>query len=103
MKPELWYDKLFVKHIVKQVQKQLPEVGIIMYQDKMIMVFMYDNIILHKLYLDQYNTETMKIEDHIEQMKTRLNLLKKGFIPVSTLRDIRKNISRLNINHGKIM
>jgi hypothetical protein len=98
---ENWYDRVFVKNLVKRVQDLDPNIGAILYQDTMMIVFMFDGIILYKVVLNELNTEEISIEEHIKRITQPLRMLKLGLIPAKDLDSIKKAVKNININIGK--
>lgn len=100
-KIETWYDRVFVKHLVKRIQDVDPDIGAIIYPETKIIVFLWRKIIVHKVILDEYNTEEKKIEQHVKEVEDRMRILKLGIIPVTSMRAIEKEASKLNIKRGR--
>lgn len=100
---ELWYDKLFVKHLVKKIQDLDVNIGAVIYPELKTIVFLWNKIIIHKAILDEHNTEDTTLDTHVKQAQTKLSLLKSGFIPRADMNMIRKEASRLNIKRGKLL
>jgi hypothetical protein len=100
---DLWYDKPFVKILVKKVQELDPNIGVIMYPETKMVVFLRDKLIVYKLYLDEHNTTKVTIEQHIEKIKNMIDALDRGLIFVKSLKDAQKEAKKLNIKRGKTL
>jgi hypothetical protein len=102
-KIDLWYDKPFVKVLVNKAQKISPDVWAVIYPDIYTIVFLYKGIIVHKLYLDKFNTDSVDIDYHLEKIRSMVNSIKLGLLPISLLKQVRKQAKKLNPKLGKIL
>jgi hypothetical protein len=100
-KIDVWYDKVFVRHIVKKIQSVDPNIGAVLYPDQKLIVFFYKRIIIYKILMNEEQTEKFPLNYHIEQIKKIIRLLKLNMIPIRELKTARSNIKNLKLNYGK--
>ena len=94
---DTYKDKLYIKHLVKAIQKVDEDIGAFIYESTMTVVFFRNNIIIYKLKLDEYNT-SIPIEKHAEKVKNLCRLIDLNFIP---LKQIQKNLGQVNYKLGQ--
>ena len=82
---EAWYDKVFVKHLVKNIQDVDPGIGAFIFPEVKQIVFYWNKIILHKVWLDEHNTENTSIEEHKKTVADRIRYIKLGLLPIHEL------------------
>ncbi len=98
---DMWYDKIYVKHLIKEMQKLDSGIGAILYPETKIIIFLWDGIIVHKMLLNEYNQDTLNIKDHVEETRKIIHAMQSGIIPASTMNSVRKQAAKLNLNLGK--
>lgn len=84
-KLDTWYDKVFVRNLIKEVQKVDPEVGAMIFPELNQIVFYWKRIIIHKVWMDEYNTEDLKLEDHKKKVADTIRYIKSGLINIHEL------------------
>ena len=100
-KVDVWYDKVFVRHIVRKVQDIDPDIGAVLFPDQKMIVFFWKRIIIYKILMNQDQTENLTIDYHLNRIKNIIRLLKLNLIPIKTLNSIRSRIKNLKLNNGK--
>jgi len=100
-KVDVWYDKVFVRHLIRKVQDIDPDIGAVLYLDQKLIVFFYKRIIIYKILMNEEQTEKIPLEYHLEQIRKIIKLLKLNLIPIRVLKTARSNIKNLKLNHGK--
>jgi len=93
---DTYKDKLYIKHLVKAIQKVDQDIGAFIYENTMTVVFFRNNIIIYKLKLDEFNT-SIPIEKHAEKVKTLCRMIDINMIP---LKQLRKNLGQVNYKLG---
>ena len=87
--PEVWYDRAFVRALQKSLAKHLPEVGAMIFEEQKIIVFFYRRVIIHKILLDEFNTQD--VERHVNLMRKIVTRIKLGAINIKPLVQPRLN------------
>ncbi len=94
-KIDAWLDKAFVRVLVKKVQALDPDIGAVLYPDTKLIVFIKGGLIVYKTILNEENTDSISIEQHVENVKNMLSALKSGLIPVYTIKEAKKQTSKM--------
>ncbi|MEM5785014.1 MAG: hypothetical protein QW469_00545 [Candidatus Aenigmatarchaeota archaeon] len=95
---DTYYDKPFVKVLIKKIQDLDPDIGAVIALDKKLLVFIKNEMVIYKVILDKENMENIPMETHIERVKSVLNLLKSGFVIPS---QFKKNFKKINQKYVK--
>ena len=84
-KLDVWYDKPFVRAIVKEAMKLSPNLAAMMFAEQKMVIFLYKRVIVYKVLLDKYNTEGVSIEDHIKKLKNVMKMVDLNLVPIRRL------------------
>lgn len=87
-KHKTYYDKVFVKLLVKKVQKMNPEVGAFIFPDQLMLVFFYRKIIIDKIILNEENLERIPFENHVTRIKEIIKMLSENKIPLYDMQQL---------------
>jgi len=102
---DLQYDKLFVKHLVKRIQKVSPDIGAFLYEKSKMIVFWMEtgvgNVIIYKVLLDKNNVNDITIEQHAKKVETIVRLLKLNMIPLKELNTAAREVKKINFKLGR--
>ena len=94
-------DKPFINSLVKAVQKVDPGIGAMIFPEIDEIVFYWMHIIIYKVWLDEYNTTKMTIENHVKAVTDTVKLIKSGAI---NIKPIQRSMEGFNKNKtGKIL
>ena len=93
-----WIDRPFIRSVVKQVQAVDPDIGAFLYPETKQIIFFWKRVIVHKIILNEFNTETLKIEDHVKKVRTVVNGIKMGLIPIY---EVKKGVANINLKSAK--
>ena len=104
-KDELEYDKTFVKHLVKAIQKISDDVGAIVYPGLKMVVFWTHwegkNIVFYKVLLNKDNINDQTIEDHKKKAETAFRLIKLNMLPMRELNEAARQVRNTNFKSGR--
>jgi hypothetical protein len=96
---DTYYDKTFVRHLVKQFQKVEPQIGAQWYPHIQCVVFWYNGVIVYKVMLTEYNVDEVSIKSHIEKVTLAIQMLKTDKNLYSRLRDLaQKSNKKYGVN-----
>ena len=102
---DLQYDKVFVKHLVKEIQKLSPEIGAYIFEKSKMVVFWMQtsagNVIIYKVLLDKNNVNDISPEEHAKRCETIVRLLKLNMVPLKELNTAAKEVKRVNFKLGR--
>jgi hypothetical protein len=70
------YDKVFVRHLVKNFSKLSPDLGAVFYPHTQTIAFWYNGFIIYKLLLDQFNLDATSMEEHLKRCWAALTYVK---------------------------
>jgi hypothetical protein len=104
---DLQYDKIFVKNLVKGIQKLSPDIGAYIFPETKMVVFWMDtvmgNVIIYKVLLDKNNVNDITPEEHIKKVETIVRLLKLNMIPLKELNQAAREVKRTNFKLGRLL
>lgn len=98
---DVWYDKVFVRHLVKKIQDIDPDIGAVLFPESKLVVFFWKRIIIHKVLLNEDQTENLSIDWHVNEVKKVIKMLKLNLIPIRDLNNIKSQAKKLKLNYGK--
>lgn len=87
-------DKPFIKALVKGVQKVDPGIGAMIFPEVDEVVFYWKNIIIYKVWLDEYNTTKMTIEGHVKAVSTVVEMIKTGALNITPVQRSMKGFNK---------
>ncbi len=97
---DMYYDKVFVRHLIKQFQKLSPDLGAVFYPHTQQVLFWYNGLIVYKVRLDEYNTSETSLAKHYEKCKMALTMIDAN----PELRErLQAAMSRTNKKIGKLL
>jgi len=102
-KIDVWYDKVFVKHLVKKVQDIDPDIGAVLFPDQKLIVFFWKRIIIYKILMTKEQTNDLTIDYHLDKIRNVIRLLKLNLIPVKTLNSIKSRVKNIRLDYGKLI
>lgn len=104
-KGEFEYDKVFVKHLVKAIQKVDNGIGAIIYPHLKMVVFWLEhegkNIIIHKVLLNKDNINDTTIQSHKEKVETAVRMIKLNLLPIKELNEAARQVKNANFKSGR--
>jgi hypothetical protein len=93
-KLDTFYDKVFVKRVVKAIQDVDPGIGAVIFPTSTAsensvaqIIFYWKNIILHKIWLDEKNIASAEasIAEHQKTVRDRIRMIRLGMIDIRPL------------------
>ena len=96
-------DKIFVKHIIKAIQSLDNNIGALYSVNTNTIFFMYGGIVIYTLIMNEYNVSDIKIEQHKETVRKRLEIIRSGTIPEKDMLNIKKSADNINIKGLKLL
>ncbi|MDE2233735.1 MAG: hypothetical protein KGJ90_06560 [Patescibacteria group bacterium] len=99
-KVDVYLDKLFIRQLVKEAQKISPDIGALVYTNTKLLVFLYRNIIIYNVQMDEYNLNEISIPRHAEQIRKIVKMIDLGMLK---LRKINPFSMKNNKGSGKIL
>lgn len=99
-KDKFYYDKLFVKHLVKECQRLDPSVGAVFFPETKQVVFYWNRLIVGKIMLDERNLG-IQPKEHAKKIHDTIRYVKAGLIPVNEIRPRSAGFNRMRT--GKIL
>jgi len=96
-----WYDKIWVKYLVKEIQKVDNEIGAFIFPNIKTIAFWYKNIIIYKILLNEENVDKIKIAEHKKKVEQVVRLLKLNLIPLKDLKTAARQVKNINFQFGR--
>lgn len=99
-----FYDKVYLKYFIRQVQKISPDIGAIYFPETYQLIFFYKNVIIYKIILNKNNIEDISVERHLKNIRNIYLMLKNNLIVVDKipqLKNIKQNFNKRKT--GKIL
>jgi hypothetical protein len=93
-KVETYYDRVFVRHLVKKFQRVDPQIGAQWYPHIQCVVFWYNGVIVYKVMLTEHNVDDVSIAKHIEKVTLAIRMLKTDRNLYARLRDLAKESNK---------
>ena len=75
-KMDTQYDKVFVRHIVRNFAKLCPDMGAVFYPLTQTIAFWYNGFIIYKLMLNEFNLDQTSMEEHLKRCWAALTYVK---------------------------
>lgn len=102
---DLQNDTVFIKHLVKEIQKISPEIGAWIYPKSHMVVFWMEtsagNVIIYKVLLDKNNVNDITPEQHAKKVEAIVRLLKLNMIPLKELNTAAREVKKINFKLGR--
>jgi len=102
-KAETYYDRVWIKHLIKEIQKLDSSVWAVIYKELKMIIFMTGKIMFYKVMMTENNMEKIKIQQHKERASQILRLLKLNLVPIKELSIAQRGSAKLNFDSGKII
>ena len=100
-KLDVFEDKIFIKHLTKEIKSIHPDIQVIFYKEQKMVCFIWRGIIFYKVLLDEYNTETIPPKEHKQiALKSFIALVKNLINGIDKL-TIYNNMKNFNARSGK--
>ena len=97
---DFYYDAIWVKHLIKAVQKLGSGVGALIYKELGMVIFFYNNTIFYKVMMNDLNENLIPIEIHAKRAGQVLKALKSGKISTHILGQAQEQFSKLNTDNA---
>lgn len=92
---DAWVDKPFVRALIKECQGVHESIGAHLYPHLKLIVFWYKGIIIHKVFMNEDQTENITIEEHRKAIERRIEIINMGLIPPADMMQMMKNSQNL--------
>jgi len=97
---DFYYDAVWVKHLIKAVQKLGTGVGALIYKELGMVIFFYKDTIFYKVMMNDLNENLIPIEMHQKRAGAVLRSLKEGKIATHILGQAQQNFKSLNTDNA---
>ena len=100
-KLDVWYDRVFVRVLIKSIQKLDTDIWARVYPDTKLIVFFRRNIIFYKVLMTEENIDKTSIAEHVKKASKTLRVIKLGLIPAKDMAGIGQSMRDFNASLGK--